>query len=74
MYHIAERELKGAYPDMKIPVRDIAKKRDELKAKYSILATKLPDYKKAADQAYKFQKQIRDAHRERKLKKEERSL
>lgn len=74
MYHIAERELKGAYPDMKIPVRDITKKRDELKAKYSILATKLPDYKKAADQAYKFQKQLRDAHQERKQKREERSL
>ena len=64
-YHVAERELKVIYPDMKIPVKELIKKRDELKTQYSKMAVKLPDYKKAADQAYKFQKQIADAHRER---------
>lgn len=64
-YHATERELKAIYPDMKIPLREITKKRDELKTRYGIMASQLPDYKKAADQAYKFQKQIADAQRER---------
>lgn len=63
-YHAAERELKAKYPDMKIPVREIRKQRDAYRAEAKQLSEQLPDYKKAADQAYAFQKQIRDKYRE----------
>ena len=65
LYHCAVRELKPTYPDMKIPVKAIMKKRDEYKAEYSRLSCRLPEYDKAAKQAFALQKQVADAHRER---------
>ena len=50
---------------MKIPVKAIMKKRDEYKAEYSRLSCRLPEYDKAAKQAFALQKQVADAHRER---------
>ena len=48
---MAFREIKKRYPDMKVPVKSIIKKRDEYKERARVLAAKLPEYKKAASQA-----------------------
>ena len=74
LYHCAVRKLKGTYPDMKIPIKAIMKKRDEYKVEYGRLSYRLPEYDKTAKQAFALQKQIRDSHRERNQKREERSL
>ena len=62
LYHQAVRVLKSKYPDMKVPVKEITKKRDELVARGHALSAKLPEYKKAADQAYALKIQLYDAH------------
>lgn len=69
-YHAAERELKAKYPDMKIPVREIMRQRDKYMEEAGKLSKQLPDYKKAADQAYAFQKQIRDRYGKHKQSRE----
>ena len=65
LYHCAVRELKPTYPDMKIPVKAITKKLDEYKTELSRLSYRLPEYDKAAKQAFALQKQVADAHREK---------
>ncbi|MBR3104140.1 MAG: MobA/MobL family protein [Lachnospiraceae bacterium] len=69
-YHMAERELKKQYPDMKIPVNKLIKERDGYKAQIQALKPDLEKYKKAASQAYAFKKQIYDQHKTRKREAE----
>lgn len=66
IYHMARRELKRSFPDLKIPVKKIMKERAEYKEKVRAVSPKLEQYKKAASQAYAYEKQIHDAHKERK--------
>ena len=73
-YHMAKRELEAKYPDLKIPVKAIMRQRDEHKERYGRMSAQLSYYKKAAGQAYALQKQVRDAHIERKQKREERRV
>ena len=69
-YHMAKRELKKKYPDLKIPVNEIKRKREEYKDKALAAGSDLDHYKKAASQAYAIKKQVYDAHKERKQIKE----
>ena len=71
---MAKRELEAKYPDLKIPVKAIMRQRDEHKERYGRMSAQLSYYKKAAGQAYALQKQVRDAHIERKQKREERRV
>lgn len=74
-YHMAKRELKKEYPDLKIPIRKLIQEREQYKEKARAVSSQLDHYKKAASQAYAYKKQIYDAHRERKpIIEAERSL
>ena len=62
IYHMAERELKKLFPDMKIPVKALMKEREELREKAIGLSHQLEHDKRAANQAYAFKKQIYEPH------------
>ena len=62
IYHMAERELKKMFPDMKIPVKSLMKEREELREKARGLSYQLEHDKRAANQAYAFKKQIYEPH------------
>lgn len=62
IYHMAERELKKLFPDMKVPVKSLMKEREELREKARGLSYQLEHDKRAANQAYAFKKQIYEPH------------
>ena len=62
IYHMAERELKKLFPDMKIPVKALMKEREELREKAIGRSHQLEHDKRAANQAYAFKKQIYEPH------------
>lgn len=75
IYHMADRELRKIYPDMKIPVKELLRQRESYVLKAREASRNLEHYDKAAKQAYALKKQVYEAHRERKLQRtQERSL
>jgi hypothetical protein len=66
IYHMAERELKKLYPDMKIPVKELKKQRESYMMKAREASRNLEHYDKAAKQAYALKKQVYEAYINRK--------
>ena len=72
--NLTDEQVSAIIEEHTATVDGLKKQRDEYKARYGRMSAQLSEYKKAASQAYAFQKQVRDAHRERKQKRDERSL
>lgn len=75
-FHMAERVLKKNYPDMRIPVKGLKKKSEELASAIKGISPELERVKVEAKQAYKLKCQIADACKQtqKNTKREEQSL
>lgn len=75
-FHMAERVLKKNYPDMRIPVKALKKKSEELASAIKGISSELERVKEEAKQAYKLKCQIADAYKrtQKNTKREEQSL
>ena len=76
-FHMAERMLKKEYPDMRIPVKTLTRKTEELTSAIKAISPELEKAKKEASQAYKLKCQIADTYKrtkEKTTKREEQSL
>ena len=75
-FHMAERVLKKNYPDMRIPVKALKKKSEELASVIKGISPELERVKEEARQAYKLKCRIADAYKQtqKNTKREEQSL
>lgn len=75
-FHMAERVLKKNYPDMRIPVKALKRKSEELASAIKGSSPELERVKEEAKQAYKLKCRIADAYKQtqRNTKREEQSL
>lgn len=75
-FHMAERVLKKNDPDMRIPVKLLKKKSEELASVIKGISPELERVKEEAKQAYKLKRQIADAYKQtqKNTKREEQSL
>lgn len=73
---MAERVLKKNYPDMRIPVKALKRKSEELASAIKGSSPELERVKEEAKQAYKLKCRIADAYKQtqRSTKREEQSL
>ena len=74
---MAERVIKKNYPDMRIPVKTLKKKSEELASAIKGSSPKLERVKEEAKKAYKLKCRIADAYRQihmKNTKREEQSL
>jgi len=74
---MVERMLKKEYPDMRIPVKTLTRKTEELTSAIKAISLELEKAKKEASQAYKLKCQIADTYKgtkEKTTKREEQSL
>lgn len=72
LYHVAERIIKGKYPDMKVPAKALTKRLQELKSMEEPLRIRYQLAKKEADSAYRVNKQMCDEYRRRHPKQKDR--
>lgn len=75
-FHMAERVLAKNYPDMRIPLKNLKKKSEELASVIKGISPELERVKEEAKQAYKLKCRIADAYKQtqRNTKREEQSL
>ena len=75
-FHMAERVLAKNYPDMRIPVKALKKKSEELASAIKGISPELERVKEEAKQAYKLKCRIADAYKrtQKNTKREEQSL
>lgn len=75
-FHMAERVLKKNYPDMRIPVKALKRKSEELASAIKGSSPELERVKEEAKQAYKLKCRIADAYKQtqKNTKREDQSL
>lgn len=75
-FHMAERVLKKNYPDMRIPVKALKRKSEELASAIKGSSPELEKAKEEAKQAYKLKCRIADTYKQtqKNTKREEQSL
>ena len=75
-FHMAERVLAKNYPDMRIPLKNLKKKSEELASAIKGISHELESAKEEAKQAYKLKCRIEDAYKQtqKNTKREEQSL